>query len=414
MLGGADLDSPEECRERLAARIGREATPALRWIAEAGAEELLRSVLSDPRAISRLQRLVRHVPIAGGLGPINVCHLEDWLELGPRGPWVPTFAYEPGSPAENARRLADAFRAAAVSWALDGGFDLGFVLTRLVDQALRAVAREVAAEFDLLALGSYASEDLSLTSDVDLFLLAPEEASDRAFAQSGAFFETLRAMRAAGAPLRVDLHQETSLGAVVPGYEHFALRARQLTAWERHDLGKARLVVGREQAMDLVRLAAYREPIESEDVDRLLAAKRRYEAERVPPQFRMRQVKVGVGGLDDLEWTIQLLLLAYPTAVPEGGRVRFQDRIRALARARLMNAAEVEQAESAHRWLSEERHWLALHGFPEDTMPENPDKLARLAEVFGFDDGNALLRRYQQVQTVVRSLFEDTVARLRT
>jgi hypothetical protein len=46
-------------------------------------------------------------------------------------------------------------------------------------------------------------------------------------------------------------------------------------------------------------------------------------------------------------------------------------------------------------------------------MPENPDRLDRLAQVFEMENGNALLARYQDVTDTVRRLYLESMERLR-
>ncbi|MCX7799987.1 MAG: hypothetical protein N2109_06540, partial [Fimbriimonadales bacterium] len=67
----------------------------------------------------------------------------------------------------------------------------------------------------------------------------------------------------------------------------------------------------------------------------------------------------------------------------------------------------------ARAYLLELRNRLYLLGADKDVVPENPDRLARLAEAFGDEDGNAFLRRHQRVVDTVRGLFVDGLARLR-
>ena len=87
--------------------------------------------------------------------------------------------------------------------------------------------------------------------------------------------------------------------------------------------------------------------------------------------------------------------------------------IRALGRARLINAIEVEELRHALKHLLEVRMRLALLGFPHDILPENPDKLDRLAHVSGFEDGNAFLRTHEAVIERVREIYQEGMERLR-
>lgn len=140
--------------------------------------------------------------------------------------------------------------------------------------------------------------------------------------------------------------------------------------------------------------------------------KRRIETERVLPTQFHRHVKLGFGGLSDIEWFVQLHQMRYPTASRAGLHVATEDRIRELARAQLINAVESEALLGALRYLLRLRTRLQLLGFETDLIPENPDKLERLARLEGFDDPNAFLAHHERVIGQVRSIYVGGLERL--
>jgi glutamine synthetase adenylyltransferase len=141
--------------------------------------------------------------------------------------------------------------------------------------------------------------------------------------------------------------------------------------------------------------------------------KRRVETERVKPQHIYRDVKLGRGGLGDIEWFVHLHEMRYPTTLSAGIIIEMPERIRALTRAALINAVEAEELLEAREHLLRTRAWLFLQGIDGSIVPENPDKLARLAEAMGFDEGNAFLARHEAIVTRIRQVYEDGLARLR-
>lgn len=141
--------------------------------------------------------------------------------------------------------------------------------------------------------------------------------------------------------------------------------------------------------------------------------KKRIETERVAPQHMRREVKLGLGGLADIEWFVHLHEMRYPTATKAGENLHFEDRIRALGRARLINAVEVEELLVAREHLLTLRLRLGLQGLKKDLLPENPDKLDRLAAAGGFKDGNELLAHHEHVIQTVRAIYQDGLERLK-
>jgi len=91
-----------------------------------------------------------------------------------------------------------------------------------------------------------------------------------------------------------------------------------------------------------------------------------------------------------------------------------QLRIRNLVRARLINTLEGELLIEASEFLHMLRTRIFLMGIEDDLMPENPDRLDRLAASCGFTDGNSLLSRFQSVTQAVRRMYLESLERLKS
>jgi glutamate-ammonia-ligase adenylyltransferase len=183
--------------------------------------------------------------------------------------------------------------------------------------------------------------------------------------------------------------------------------------WERFALGHARQLAGNPEALRLVLHSAYGLPLTPERLKELAKMKRRIETERVKPQHVRRNVKLGLGGLSDIEWLVHLHEMRYPTATHAGDSTEMPDRIRMLGRAGLMNALEVELLLQARSHLTDLRYRLYLMGQSDDLVPENPDRLDRLAHTLGFEDGNAFLAHHERIIDGVRRLYTEGLERLR-
>ena len=55
---------------------------------------------------------------------------------------------------------------------------------------------------------------------------------------------------------------------------------------------------------------------------------------------------------------------------------------------------------------------LALLGYPDEIVPENPDKLGSLARVLGMDEANNVLSVYEGHCNWVRSIYDQCLSRL--
>ena len=300
-------------------------------------------------------------------------------------------------------------------WSLSPHFDLGMALADLWDSLLGNCCRQIEARFSVIALGSYGLRELSLDSDADLVLLV-ERPEDHARAESQAqdllsMFDRLRRQEAS---LHLDLRLRPEGGKGLLARTYDGLKTYELEdmeMWERFALGQCRLVWGSPSALDVVVACAYALPVTPERLRELVAMKNRIEAERVPPQLARRNVKLGYGGLGDIEWFVHLHEMRFPTAAAAGQSASTEQRLRNLARAHLINAIELEELLRARKHLLETRHRLGLLEF--DDIPENPNKLNRLASAAGYADGNAFLAYHNEIIEAVRSVYKDGLERLK-
>lgn len=319
------------------------------------------------------------------------------------------------------RVLAEAYSTAwthlCARWVLTRTGELWREISALAESLIRHCARRLYSEFDIVGLGSLGLEDMTLDSDADVVLFVSSGGHQMDAEMHAQFLLGLVGqLKRLGAPIDLDLRlrPEGGKGLLVHTYQGFAqYELEAMEMWERFALGQSRLIIGSEDAEQLVLKAAYAQPVTPERLKELLAMKKRIETERVAPQYMRREVKLGLGGLSDIEWFVHLHEMRFPTATKAGENLHMEDRIRALGRARLINAIEVEQLLIARRHLLTLRIWLGLQGLKKDLLPENPDKLDRLARANGMKDGNTLLAHHEHVIDTVRAIYRDGLDRLK-
>jgi glutamate-ammonia-ligase adenylyltransferase len=118
--------------------------------------------------------------------------------------------------------------------------------------------------------------------------------------------------------------------------------------------------------------------------------KARMETERIPRGIDPRDhVKLGPGGLSDVEWTVQLLQLNHAGHLPN---LRVTSTLRALARevdAGLIAPDEAECLRQAFWLASRIRNAiLVVRNKASDLIPANAGDLAQIAAVLGYDGGS--------------------------
>lgn len=413
-------------RDQVAERLGALAPSVLQWFDSLPAPEAFYASLAENRdSLDRVEkvavaapRLVNELKHSISLTELLVSgEIEEASEVDISINQMPLDA--------PIKQVADAYQRSRsqllVRWVLNQESNPGEELSLLTDALITHCAKRLLVRFDIVGLGSYGGREMSMGSDADLVLLvAKSEWQSEAEFQAQQFLALLGQVKRIGAPIGVDLRlrPDGGKGLLVRSLE--ALGAYELSGmemWERFALGQARLVMGGEEAISTVLKAAYAQPLTPERLRELLAMKKRVETERVKPQHMRREVKLGFGGLNDIEWLIHLHEMRYPTATrsdkSDQRSISMPDRIRNLGRAGLLNAVEVEQILHSHAHLAEVRLRLGLLGLEKDILPENPDKLDRLAQTMNFSAGNDLLAKHEHVIETVRAVYLQGLERLK-
>jgi glutamate-ammonia-ligase adenylyltransferase len=274
----------------------------------------------------------------------------------------------------------------------------------------------------VLAMGKLGGTELSYTSDLDvLFCHEPAPGADPEVAARAAdrvLKELLRGLSAVtpeGTCFEVDPNlrpegRNGPLSRTLGSYRAYWDRWAQ--PWERQALIKVRPVAGDRELAERFREEATAR-VYPERLDRATAAevrrmKARVESERLPAGADPKlHLKLGPGGLADVEWTAQLLQLRTGGARPE---VRVQPTLAALDA--LVPVGALDPGEAA--WLAD-AYRLCLRirnlaylvaGRPVETLPTDPVALERLARVMGEPGRQRLLEDYRRATRRARRVVD--------
>lgn len=416
------LAMPDDPRSAVLRDLGPLAGAAAPWLDGLPESGLFyRSFQENEGSLNRLRSMLSHAPALveemGRSMPLVEALISGEIEE----PFMPGSIIDSLSSTAPLESVAQALRFERTCLAFQSiqepDRELGPQLAELYDAVLRKLCERVGAEFDVLALGSYGVLELSLSSDLDLLILVPEASQQsEAEQQVQELLSILDKLRRSGASITADLRlrPEGGKGLLARTYDGFmAYELEAMETWERFALGQCRLVTGNPTSEALVLKAAYAAPLTPERLAELVHLKHRMERERVPAKYYRRHIKLGYGGLADLEWTVHLHEMRYPTATFAGQNLVFADRIRAVGQARLLNAVEIDELLTARRHLLLTRDRIHLLGLAPDIVPENPDKLDELARSFGLVDGNAFLSEHETHIAAVRTIYNESMERLR-
>ncbi|MET8507289.1 bifunctional [glutamine synthetase] adenylyltransferase/[glutamine synthetase]-adenylyl-L-tyrosine phosphorylase [Streptomyces sp. NPDC004787] len=302
--------------------------------------------------------------------------------------------------------------------------DLATATLRAALRIARAAAPEDAGQCRLavIAMGKCGGNELNYVSDVDvIFVGEAAEGSDEAKALQAATRLASHLMRICSEttvegsiwPVDANLRPEGRNGPLVRTLSsHLAYYQRWAKTWEFQALLKARPVAGDaelgaayvEAVSPLVWQAAERENFVA-DVQKM----RRRVVDNIPAAQVDRELKLGPGGLRDVEFAVQLLQLVHGRSDATLHSGTTLDALAALAAGGYVGRADAAQLDEAYRFLRAMEHRIQLHRLRRTHLvPEGEEDLRRLGRSLGLrtDPVAELGREWRRHAAVVRRLHE--------
>ncbi len=274
----------------------------------------------------------------------------------------------------------------------------------------------------VIAMGKTGGRELNYVSDVDVIFVA-EPASGVAEDEAMAIGHVLATgvMKACSQatsegtlwPVDAALRPEGKQGQLVRTVaSHVAYYERWAKTWEFQALLKARCVAG---DMDLgtayhaaispmVWEAAGRENF----VEDVQAMRRRVE-KHIPAAEAQRQLKLGKGGLRDVEFSVQLMQLVHGRSDPSLRSPTTLEALAALGAGGYLAREDAATLDTAYRMLRSLEHRIQLFRLRRThLMPTSPPDLRRLGRALGYprDSAAEIVKAWQAQAREVRRIHE--------
>ncbi len=323
--------------------------------------------------------------------------------------------------------------------------DVSAALSDLADATLEAAlaiaraehpADAAAVRLAVLALGKCGGHELNYISDVDvLFVAEPADGVDEADALRSATRLAQALMRACIAPTsegtiwEVDpnLRPEGKNGALVrtlASYEGYY--RRWASTWEFQALLKTRPAAGDlelgQAFVDLVTPLVWSAADRPNFVEDVQAMRRRVE-DNVPAKDADRQLKLGRGGLRDVEFSVQLLQLVHGRSDVMLHSATTMRALESLATWGYVGRDDASALATSYAFLRTLEHRIQVHRLRRThVIPDGEDDLRRIARSMGYrthpvvELTDALRRHRLEVRRLHEKLFYrpllNAVARL--
>ncbi|MBU6328819.1 MAG: bifunctional [glutamine synthetase] adenylyltransferase/[glutamine synthetase]-adenylyl-L-tyrosine phosphorylase [Acidobacteria bacterium] len=265
----------------------------------------------------------------------------------------------------------------------------------------------------VIGMGKLGGEELNYSSDIDVMFVGEGDPRD---------LERMarHVLEIAGRCFRVDanLRPEGRNGPLVrsiPSYE--AYWDRWALPWEFQALLKARPAAGdpalATQWWESAQRTLWSRPFDADALRSIRQMKERAEAEVARKDLSARQLKLGPGGIRDIEFTVQLLQLVHGHLDPEVRSANTLTTLGILDSAGYIDGGDATAMVDAYRLLRTVEHRLQLVDEQQvHTLPTDDGEIDRLARVMGLTDaaagtaGEQLQRQLTHNRAIVRSIHE--------
>lgn len=284
--------------------------------------------------------------------------------------------------------------------------------------------------YAIIAMGRLGGREEGYASDADVLVvhephagIGEEEASREAEAVIRYARSFLSQFGTPALALDIDLRPDGSTGPMSRTLASYAdYYERHAATWERHALVRARPCAGDQdlgrrftELIDPIRYnPAGLSEVQLREIRRLKA---RMESERLPRGVEAsRHVKLGPGGLSDVEWSVQILQLRHAGAEP---RLRHTSTLEALEELRIRGFISSGAARALrHAWLMATRLRAArvlgtgrTHAERVDVLPSEAGEVRVVGRLLGYEPGqeNRLEEDWRRVARHAREVAEHLI-----
>ena len=307
------------------------------------------------------------------------------------------------------------------------GAELADLAAATLEAALAVARAELPAGAEpcrlaVVGMGKCGGHELNYVSDVDvIFVAEPVEGGDEGSALRSATQLAAGVMRACSTatregsiwPVDAALRPEGKAGPLVRTLaSHLAYYERWAKTWEFQALLKARPVAGDlklgQAYLDALSPLVWRSADREGFVDDVQAMRRRVEA-TLPRGQAERELKLGPGGLRDVEFAVQLLQLVHGRNDPTLRSGTTLRALEALRKGGYVGRKDGVRMAAAYRFLRTLEHRIQLHRLRRThVVPASGTDLRRLGRSLGFrsDPVGELTAAWRREALEVRRIHE--------
>lgn len=285
------------------------------------------------------------------------------------------------------------------------------------------------AGFAVIGMGKMGGRELNYHSDLDIIYIYDHQgqtdgvkqiSNHEYFAKLGQkIIMILTTQTREGYVYKLDtrLRPSGNAGPLVTSLESFkAYHRDEAQIWERQALTKARVVLGSgplaEGIDEVIRHSVYGFSADEAARSEIHRLRMRMENEIAREKDGSYNIKTGRGGMVDVEFIVQYLLLKHGHTAPEIRSNNTLVALKAIRGAGLLGEEESEILLTGYKFLRRlENRLRIVHDYSMNDLGGTREYLDVLARRLGYDPmmrhpGDVLMKEYEQITEAVRGVYE--------
>ena len=285
------------------------------------------------------------------------------------------------------------------------------------------IPRDAFTEFTILAMGKLGGSELNFSSDVDLIFLHNSPLEKAGTIDAPDYFRrvcqkvagALNDFTAEGYVYRVDLRLRPEGQGSKIAYsfkEYRKYYQSRLRTWERLALLKAWPVAGsRTLGRAFLQMAdefVFGPPFDANALESVRGMKGQIDQKMLRRDQQERNVKLGTGGIREIELIVQSLQVRFGSLRPE---IRERNTLQALQRlcaASIISLDECAFLTKAYLFLRDVENKLQMvNDAQTHSLPETHKELTACARLLGYSGSEQFLRAYQDHTGGVNRMFSE-------
>jgi len=287
----------------------------------------------------------------------------------------------------------------------------------------------VAKNFCIVGMGKLGGRELNFGSDLDVIFVydEPEENDGTHYsAITQLIYKLTSEMTSAGYAYKIDtdLRPEGGAGVLVMsigGYQHyFKTRAR---IWEQQAMVRSRVVAGNQEVgekfMERVHDFVFKDDFEYSALIEISRMRERMELELAQEKTKGKNVKLGFGGITDIEFAMQILQLIHGKKNPRLRKTNTMSALDMFVAQGMIDRSKASQAKENYLFLRRlECALRIIRETPTNNLTKEVRDLAQLARLMSYTGNeedklaNALLEDYEKHTVQMREYYRETIGQL--